>query len=193
MDSNKSLDSKPNNKDKLSLKNSEGKSQDSTQLRFCMVALQQLVDAKGSVASIFANTVSKAQTSGKVFFEDFNTAIADIFHGDENLNPDTLTTALEQDASEGRAYLIMINDDVGFTLLHNLQCMDCKIWPGDPISSKVVAGNAIDKEEGNIFLWVHLPPCFSCKPSIITNHLSAMTRNMPLSREPPTTRCMPSR
>ena len=47
-----------------------------------MEALQQLVYTKGSVASICANIVSKEWMSGQEFFEDFNTAIADFFHGD---------------------------------------------------------------------------------------------------------------
>jgi hypothetical protein len=87
-----------------------------------MEALQQLMYTnKGSVASIFAKIlVSKVLTSGQDFFEDFNAAIADIFHGDENLDPVALTTALERDASEGQAYLTLMNYNVGFTLLHNL-------------------------------------------------------------------------
>jgi hypothetical protein len=171
MESNKSLDSKPNNENELLLEGSEGKSNDGTQLRFGMEALQQLVYTKGSVASIFANIVSNAQTSGQEFFEDFNAAIADIFHGDENPDPVALTTALEQDASEGQAYLVVMNNDAGFTLLHILQCMDRKIWPGDPISGKVLAfggdihpSNAtpnvfvFDKDNNNLFMQVHLPP-----------------------------------
>jgi hypothetical protein len=137
-----------------------------------MEALQQLVYTKGSVASIFANIVSNARTSGQEFFKNFSTAIANIFHGDENPDPVALTTALEQDASEGQAYLVVMNDDMGFTLLHNLQCMDCKIWRGDLISGKVVAfggeiwpGNAtpkvfvfvFDEDKNNLFMRVHLP------------------------------------
>ncbi len=101
IDSNKSLDSKSKDEDKLLLEESKGEFHDSTQLRFGMEALQQLVYTKGSVASIFANIVSKAQTSGQDFFEDFNTALADIFHVDENPNPVMLTTALEYGALEG--------------------------------------------------------------------------------------------
>jgi hypothetical protein len=81
MDSNKSLDGEPNNKDKLLLEESEGKSHNGTQLRFSMEALQQLVYTKGSVASIFANIVSKAQMSSQDFVKNFNAAIADIFTG----------------------------------------------------------------------------------------------------------------
>jgi hypothetical protein len=86
-------------------------------------------------------------------------------------DPVALTTALEQDASEGQAYLVLMSDNIGFTLLHNLQCIDHKIRPKDLISSKIVAfggnirpGNAtpnifvFDKDKNNLFMWVHLPP-----------------------------------
>jgi hypothetical protein len=64
----------------------------------------------------------------------------------------------------------MMIDDVGFTLLHNLQRMDFDIWPGYPIGSKVVAfggdirpsnstPNIFDfnKDERNLIMWVYLP------------------------------------
>jgi hypothetical protein len=85
MKSNKSLNSEPNNENELLLEGSEGKSHNGTQLRFGIEALQQLVYTKGSVASIFANIVSNARTSGQEFFEDFNAAITNIFHGNEKL------------------------------------------------------------------------------------------------------------
>jgi hypothetical protein len=117
-----------------------------------METLKQLVYTKGSVASVFANMVSKAQRSGQDFVEDFSTAITDVFHEDENLDPVALTTALKRDTSEGQAYLVMMNNNVDFIMLHSLQHMNCKIWPGDPISGKVVAfgkdihsGNATPK------------------------------------------------
>ncbi len=74
----------------------EGESDNGTQLRYGMEALQQLVYTKGSVASVFSNIVSKAQRSSRKFFKDFNATIPDIFHGDENPDPVALTTALEQ-------------------------------------------------------------------------------------------------
>jgi hypothetical protein len=129
------------------------------------------------------------------FFEDFNAAIADISHGDENPDPVALTTALEQDASEGLAYLVVMNNNVGFTLLHNLQCMDRKIWLGDPIRSKVVAfggdiwpGNAtpnifvFDKDKKNLFMRVHLPPApllqtiEKYKPALCNEQIYAFVR-----------------
>jgi hypothetical protein len=117
----------------------EDESHDGTQLRYGMEALQQLVHTKGSVASICVNIVSKARRSGKDFVKDFSATITDSFHGDENPNQVVLTTALEWDTLEGQAYLVVMNDNVGFTLMHNLQCMDHNIWPGNPISGKVVA------------------------------------------------------
>ncbi len=78
-----------------------------------MEVLQQMVYTKGNMASIFANIVSNAQTSGQEFFEDFNAAIADILHRDENPGQVALTTAMEQDASEGQAYLVMTNNKHG--------------------------------------------------------------------------------
>jgi hypothetical protein len=137
--SSKIVNSKSKEGDELLLEDVKGKSHKGAQLWYGMEALQQLVYTKGSVASIFANIVSKAWTFGQDFIEDFSTAIVDIFHEDENPDLVSLTTALEQDTSEGQAYLVVMNDNVGFTLLHNLQCIYRKIWPGDPISSKFVA------------------------------------------------------
>jgi hypothetical protein len=115
-----------------------------------------------------------------------------------------LTTALEQDASEGQAYLVVMNNNMGFTLLHNLQRMDRKIWPGDPISGKVVVfggdiwpGKAtpnvfvFDKDKNNLFMWMHLPPApllqtiKKYKPALCNDQKYA------LSGEPPTERQMP--
>ncbi len=67
--------------------------------------------------------------------------------------------------------MVMMKDNAGFTLLHNLQHMDCKIWTEDPISGKIVAFGrdvcpsdatpnvfVFDEEEENLFVRVHLPP-----------------------------------
>jgi hypothetical protein len=117
------------------------------------------------------------------------------FHGDENPNQVAFTTALERDTSEGQAYLTVMKKDMGFTLLHNLQCTDRKIWLGDLISSKVVTfggdihpSNAtpnvfvFDKEEGNMFVRVHLPPApllqtiDKYKPSLCNDQKYALFR-----------------
>ncbi len=58
----------------------------------------------------------------------------------------------------------VINNDVGFTLMHNLQCMDSKIMPGDPISGKIVAfGGDVHPGDATpnvfvLFVRVHFPP-----------------------------------
>jgi hypothetical protein len=85
-----------------------------------------------------------------------------------------------------------MNDDMGLTLLHNLQHMDCKIWPRDPISGKVVVfgGDILpsdsapivfifDKNENNLFMRVHLPPApllqiiKKYKPSLCNDQIKA--------------------
>jgi hypothetical protein len=93
--------------------------------------------SKGSGSSIFATIVSKVQTSGQELFEVFNTTIAYIFHGDDNPNLVALTTALEQDASEGQAYLVVMNNNVDFNLLHNLQRMDRKFGQGTQSAARL--------------------------------------------------------
>jgi hypothetical protein len=81
-----------------------------------------------------------------------------------------------------------MNNNIGFTLMHNLQCVDHKIWPGDLISGKVVAigGTFVlvmshpnfflfDDEELNLFVRVHLPLAPLLQPSKNTARLLAMT------------------
>jgi hypothetical protein len=61
------------------------------------------------------------------------------FEGNENPNPCAVAAALEPDAASTRAYLVVINGKVSFTLLHHLQRVDREIWPGDPIANQIVA------------------------------------------------------
>jgi hypothetical protein len=174
---NESVNSKSRQEDKGLVEDLEGESQDGTQFRYGMEAPQQLVYTKGSVASVFANVVSMERRSGHDFVEDFSIAIADIFYRDETPDLVVLTTALERNTSEGQAYLVIMNDFIGFTLMHNLQCVNRKNFPGDPIIGKVVAFRGVvhprdatpnvfifDKEELNLFVQVHLLPRLSYKP-----------------------------
>ena len=47
--------------------------------------------------------------------------------GHKNPDPGAVAAALETEAANSHAYLVVMNDDVGFTLLHHLQRLDCKI------------------------------------------------------------------
>jgi hypothetical protein len=65
--------------------------------------------------------------------------MAAIFEGSENPDPCAVAAALEPNAASARAYLVVMNGKVGFTLLHHLQRVDWEIWPGDPIANQIVA------------------------------------------------------
>ena len=79
--------------------------------------------SKGTMALVFACTVPQARLAGKFFGEDAIAAIAAIFDGSENPDPCAVTAALEPDAASARAYLVVMNGKVGFTLL--LQLCNC--------------------------------------------------------------------
>ena len=66
-------------------------------------------------------------------------SIAAIFEGGENPDPCTMAATLETDAANSQAYLIVMNNNVGFTLLHHLQRLDCKTWPGYLIVNRIAA------------------------------------------------------
>ncbi len=95
--------------------------------------------SKGTVALVFARTVTQACLAGKTFVDDAVAAMAAIFEGSENPNPCAVAVALEPDAASARVYLVVMNGEVGFTLLHHLQRVDQEIWPGDPIANQIVA------------------------------------------------------
>jgi hypothetical protein len=63
----------------------------------------------------------------------------DIFQGDADADPGSVTAALEPNAARARVYLVVMNGDVGFTLLHHVQRMDQEIRPTDPIANRIVA------------------------------------------------------
>ena len=97
--------------------------------------------SKGTMALVFACTVPQARLARKFFGEDAIAAIAAIFDGSENPDPCAVTAALEPDAASARAYLVVMNGEVGFTLLlhHLQQVVDREIQPGDMIANQIVA------------------------------------------------------
>ncbi len=103
-----------------------------------MDALECQVYTTGTVASVFARTITQSQLTKKIGAEVL-AAMEDIFQGNENLDPGAVTKALQPDTARARDYLAVVNLEVGFTLLHHLQRMDQEIRPGDPIVNRIVA------------------------------------------------------
>ena len=140
-----------------------------------MDALEHLMYSEGTVASVFACTISQAHLASKTPGEDALAAMDDIFHGDEEPDPGAVTAAMQPDAASARAYLVVMNGDVVFTLLYHLQRMDQDIRPGDPIANQIVAFEGdirpqgpspnvavFNQAEDTLFLWFNLTPaCLS--------------------------------
>jgi hypothetical protein len=140
-------------------------------LRRAMDALEHRMFSEGTVASVFARTIAQAQLAEKTLGADALEAMEDIFHGDAEADPGAVAAALEPNAARARVYLIVMNDNVGFTLLHHLQRMDQEIRPGDPIANKIVAFEGdirpqgptpnvvvFDEAEDTLFQRFDLPP-----------------------------------
>ena len=103
-----------------------------------MDALEYQVCTMGTVASVFARTITQSQLTKKIG-ADVLAAMEDIFQGNENPDPGAVTKALQPETARAWAYLVVVNLEVGFTLLHHLQRMDQEIQPGDPIVNRIVA------------------------------------------------------
>ncbi len=104
-----------------------------------MNALEHRSFSEGTVASVFARLIAQAHIAGKTLGADALEAMEDIFHGDADADPGAVTAALEPNAARARVYLVVMNGNVGFTLLHHVQQMDQEIWPKDPIANRIVA------------------------------------------------------
>jgi hypothetical protein len=104
-----------------------------------MDALEQRMYSEGTVASVFARTVTHAKLAGNPFGAEATDAMASIFKGNDNPDTSAVAAALAPSAASTRAYLVVMNDDVGFSVLHHLQRMDREIRPGDPIIDHIVA------------------------------------------------------
>ena len=104
-----------------------------------MNALEHRSLSEGTVASVLARTISQAHRAGKTLGADALEAMEDIFQGDADANPGSVAAALEPNAAKARVYLVVLNGDVGFTLLHHVQRLDQEIWPTDPIANRIVA------------------------------------------------------
>ena len=142
-----------------------------TLLRREMDTLEHCMFLEGTVASVFAHTIAQAHLARKTLGVDALEAMEDIFHGDVEADPGAVTAALEPNAARARVYLVIMNGDVGFTLLHHVQQMDQEIRPGDPITNKIVAFErdirplgptpnvvVFEEAEDTLFQRINLPP-----------------------------------
>jgi hypothetical protein len=133
-----------------------------------MEELQQHMYVEGSVASVFAQQVTKEQLASQDSGHKFARTFSDMFRGSKNLDPGVVEAALG--ASEARGYLLVMNDDRGLSLVHHLAQLDWELCPGNPIVNKIVAfGDNIHKdattpnvwvfegEEHELFFRLHLP------------------------------------
>ena len=93
--------------------------------------------SKGTIALMFAQADARRTDQG--FATKAMASLASIFEGSENPDPGAVAATLETKAANSQAYLVVMNDDLGFTLLHHLQWLKCEIRPGDPIINRVVA------------------------------------------------------
>ena len=93
--------------------------------------------SKGTIALVFAQAEARRTDQG--FATKAMASLPSIFERSENPDPGAVAAALETEAANSRAYLVVMNDNVGFTLLHHLQRLKCEIRPGDPIIKRVVA------------------------------------------------------
>jgi hypothetical protein len=106
-------------------------------LRREMESLERCRYSKGTVASVFAQ--AKARRTNQGFATKVMASLASICEGSKNPDPGAVAAALETEAANSWAFLVVMNDDMGFTLLHHLQRLKCKIRPRDPIIDRVVA------------------------------------------------------
>ena len=79
------------------------------------------------------------QAGGKPFWGRGHCCHGINFKGKDNPDTSVVAAALEPRAASTQAYLVVTNDDVGFSVLHHLQQMDQEICPGDPIIDHIVA------------------------------------------------------
>ncbi len=123
------------------------------QLRFGMEPLQQRMYVKGLVALVFAQRVTQERLDGGSSNSEFQKTLSDIFGGSETLDPDVVRAALE--ASEARAYLVVMNEDHRFTLVHHLARLNHELRPSNPIVNQIVAfGDDIHPTATSPSVWV---------------------------------------
>jgi hypothetical protein len=122
-------------------------------LRYGMEELQQCLYVEGSVALVFAQQVTKERVAGQDANHAFARTSSNIFGGSKNADPIVVKATLG--ASEARAYLVVINEDRGFTLVHHLARLDRELCPGNLIVNKIVAfGDDIQKGATISNVWV---------------------------------------
>jgi hypothetical protein len=84
-----------------------------------MEALERRRYSKGTVALVFAQ--AEAWHTNQGFATKAMASLTSIFERSKNPDPGAAAVALETEAANSRAYLAVMNDDMGFTLLHHLQ------------------------------------------------------------------------
>jgi hypothetical protein len=138
------------------------------QLRFGMEPLQRRMYVKGSVASVFARRVTQEWLDGGSANHEFQKTLSDIFGGSETPDPDVVQATLE--ASEARAYLVVMNKDHRFTLVHHLARLNHELRPSNPIVNRIVAfGDDIRPTATSPNVWVFdgwdktCSPGFTCR------------------------------
>ena len=94
-----------------------------TLLRREMDTLEQRMYSKGTVASVFARTVTHARLAENPFGAEAIAAMAAIFKGNDTPDTSAVAAALEPSAARTWAYLVVMNDDVGFSC-----CITCSEW-----------------------------------------------------------------
>jgi hypothetical protein len=122
-------------------------------LRYSMEELQQRMYVEGSVALVFSQQVTKERLASQDSSHEFARTLSDMFGGRKNPDPGAVEAALQ--ASEAWAYLVVMNDDQGFTLVHHLAQLDRKLCLGNPIVNKIVVfGDDISKGATTPNVWV---------------------------------------
>jgi hypothetical protein len=130
--------------------------------------LQQRMYVEGSMALVFAQQVTKEKVAGQDANHVFARTISNTFGGSKNPDPTAVKATLR--ALEAWAYLVVMNEDRGFTLMHHLAWLDRELCSGNPIVNKIMAfGDNIRKdattpnvwvfkgEEHELFFRLHLP------------------------------------
>ncbi len=85
-----------------------------------MDALEHHMYSKGTMASVFACAVTQARLASQAFGAEAVASITAIFEGRKNPDPCAVTAAVERGTAKAWAYLVVMNNELGFTLLHHL-------------------------------------------------------------------------
>ena len=113
----------------------EESEEDDGQLRFGMEPLQRRMGVEGSAAWVFAQRLTREREGSSLANQDFLRALADILSGSEEPDPDEIILG----ACEARPYVVVMNNDHRFTLVHHVARLDHELRPSNPILNRIVA------------------------------------------------------